>query len=237
MNRRQETKSAKLTARLVTIVAAVCTLNALELCATPIVSEGWDTIGNIDGWTATGPGGATLDNSDRYLSISFVAESVPLPGQDIVRTGAGAAAGLTGDYVANSAQSIGFRFLAQDYPFDGLTLYFASPSRVWAMPLAVPVVGEWVNYRVSLDYNVGWIGGPGADATAFGNDLASVSWVGVGISHNYAGCDSVPAQNYGLDDFATYTETPEPGTCVFLLAATLPLLVMFRGKLKPRWLA
>lgn len=225
---------AKLPAWLAAM-AAVAALNAPELCASPLVSEGWDTAGNVNGWTTMGAGGVTLDNSAQYLGISFAAETVPLPGQDdIIRTGPGSDPGLTGDYAANGIQAIGFRFLAQDYAPNGLALYFGTPTRVWSLALTASTVGEWDTYQASLDYSAGWVSGPGADAAAFASDLSQVDWVGVHLSHNYAGCDSPPAQTYGLDDFAVYTETPEPATCVLLVTALVPLMVVFRGKFSPR---
>ncbi len=222
----------RVAARLAATLAAAVALGAPVLLASPMMSEGWDTLNNVSGWVnSMGPDGATLGNSANYLSISFAAETVPLPDQgDIVKTGPGSAAGLTGNYIAAGIQSVNFRFLAQDYAPDGLALYFASASHVWFLPLDTSTlsVGTFAGYSASLDYGTGWMGGPGTDAAAFLNDLAAVDWIGVYIGRNYAGCDLPPAQAYGLDDFTAYTATPEPDTVVLLLSALAPLLVVFR---------
>ena len=228
MNRRHEATALGIPARIVIMAAAIIALNRCELFATPIMTEGWDTVGNLSGWTTTGDG--SLGNAAQYLAISFAAETVPVPGQDIFRTGPGSASGLTGNYIDNGAQAVTFRFLASDYTPDSLALYFASPTHVWSLALSTNAltVGTWTAYSASLSYDTGWIGGPGADAAAFALDLTSVDWIGVSIGRNNAGCDAPPAQSYGLDDFTAYTATPEPETYVLLLAAVAPLLVVFR---------
>jgi len=223
--------------QLAAALAVVMALSVTGVRASPILTETWDQVGNVNGWNDPVPGDVTLGNSANYLSISFAAETVPLPGQDIIRTGPGSASGLTGDYVAAGIQSISFRFFAQDYVPDGLALYFYSPTTVWSLALnpAAVSVGNWTTYSVSLDYAAGWMGGPGTDASTFASDLASVDWIGVGINRSYGGCAAPPAQTYGLDDFSAATPTPEPETYVLLLAALVPLLIVFRSKLRQRW--
>ena len=225
----------KLFVRPVAVMAVVLAMNVPELRATPIMSEGWDTVGSVNGWNDTVTDDVTLGNTAHYLSIAFAAETVPLPGGDIIRTGTGSADGLTGDYAAASINSVGFRFMTDQYSPDGLALYFGSSShRVWSLALAAPPTNAWTTYNVSLDYTAGWIGGPGADAAAFASDLSAVDWIGVYIDRTYGGCAAPPAQNYALDDFTAYTETPEPETYVLLLAALIPLGVIFREKFGPR---
>lgn len=216
-----------LPARVAALMAAVVALTALELRATPIMTETWDS-GTVNGWTSTGD--ATLGNPGTYLSISLPAETAPVPGTDIVQTGPGAASGLTGDYIAAGVHSVNFRFLAQDYAPDTLALYFASPTHNWTLALdpATVSVGSWTSYTVSLDYTAGWMGGPGADAAAFASDLASIDTIGISIGRNYGACANPPAQIYGLDDFTANVATPEPETYVLLMAALAPLLVVYR---------
>ena len=232
-------KFSQLTIRLTATLAALIILNAPEIHASPIVYEGWDLAGNVSGWVNTIPDGATLANNSDYLSISFAEVTVPLPNQDdIIRTGPGAAAGFTGDYVAAGIQAISFQFLAQDYAPGSLAMYFYSPSRVWSLALAAPAVTVWTHYVVSLDYAAGWMGGPGADEVTFASDLSMVDSIGIYIGRNYAGCDLPPAQRYGLDAFSAQTlAVPEPESYVLLLAASLSLLIVFRCEFARRWRA
>jgi hypothetical protein len=222
--------------RLVAAMAAIAVLNAYELCASPIVFEGWDQTGNVSGWVNTMPDGAILVNNSDYLTISFAEVTVPLPNQDdIIRTGPGAAAGFTGDYVAAGIQLLTFEFRAQDYAPDSLALYFASTSRVWSLALSPPTVSVWTSYSVSFDYAAGWTGGPGADEADFMSDLTAVDWIGVYIGRTYAGCDLPPAQHYGLDSFsAQITGVPEPEAYALLVVALLSLLIVFRGEFERR---
>ncbi len=236
MIKKQRMANAGFPWRLVAPVATFVVLNVLSLRASPIVYEGWGQVGDVSGWINTMPDGVSLGNSANYLSISFPAQIVPLPGQDdIIRTGPGAAAGFSGNYTIAGIQSVEFRFLASDYQPESLSLYFASSSHVWFLSLNTPAPGVWSSYLASLAFSAGWTGGPGADQAAFASDLTMVDWIGISIGRNYGGCDLPPDQSYGLDDFTLRTETPEPETYILLLAVLGSLSVVFRRELSQWW--
>ncbi len=233
MRNRNETVFGSRQAGLVMTIAGLVMLGSAGAQASSVLGESWSA-GDVAGWVAEPADGLLLSNPSDYLRVSFAASDVPPPGQDLIRTGPGAAAGLTGNYVAAGIQAISFRFLAENYAPDGLSVYFASPSRDWHMPLTVSAdVGVWTTYQVGFDYSLGWIGGPGADAALFALDLTDVQWIGFSLERTYAGCDAPPAQNYRLDELVFVV--PEPETYVLLLAALLPLLVVFHRELRQWW--
>jgi hypothetical protein len=231
----QRTPVGSILAPVLAAGLALLALCASVLDATPVVSETWDTPGSLDGWINNQPGSSSLSNQQGYLSIYLPELTVPSPGLDIIRTGPGSLSGFAGNYPSEHALYVTFDFFAQDYQPEGLALYFATDTDSWFLPLDLPSVGVWTDYRAFFDYSVGWIGEPGTDGSTFTNDLNSVAWIGVGIDRTYAGCTYPPAQVYGLDDFQL--ETPEPGTYMMLASVLLSALTVFRRQIHSRWLA
>ena len=162
--------------------------------------ETWND-GSTAGWkrkdTLNGAAQA-LANSGSALSVTFAAQTMPVPAVDLVYADAEASQGrFIGDY--SGVGAIRFKLYCATCLPAQARVYFqgGTSGNRWYYPLAGLRTGEWVEVVVPLEYGSGWRKGTEPTAEQFEADLVSVAWVGVRLQRNGA----IAAQTYGLDDF------------------------------------
>lgn len=206
MEREKKIRQIGLISQIGLIISCLC-IAAVTPAAVPDVPETWSTVSNVSGWTRT-DSSVTLGNPGGQLEMAFRAINGPTTPQSSIATATTNASGnrYTGNYEADGARGISFKFRALDAIPSAVwvVLRGAATSNEWHVNLRRPRVGEWTDYRISLDYAAGWTIGPNSTSAAYLSDLRSIAWAGVYVRRN----GNPAAQRYHVDDFSLLSVAP-----------------------------
>ena len=180
------------------IVTAACCASALAGGPAEHL-ETWDGPGTA-GWTNQSSG-AAVSNPGGHLNMTFAEQTRPEYAADVAH------ANVAQDSILLT--NLSFRFLAVDILPSKLRAYVHAreSGNVWQLRITSPVVGEWVQRSVAVDYSAGWSMGPDNTREQFLIDVASADEVGIYMCRH--GKTSV--QDYGIDDFTMQGLAITPG--------------------------
>lgn len=163
--------------------------------------ETWNT--GTTNWTCIDelqpPSSVPLSNPGGYLRVTFPAQSMSFPRVYRIQADRQASGGnFVGNYAATGSVRILFKLnCINDFPAQ-CRLYFCSRTNDnrWWFPLDIPLVGNWLQYDVSLNYYDGWTTDSLPTPEKFLADIKDIAWIGVRIQDN-----SEQSHSYALDEF------------------------------------